>query len=261
MTIGNLQPDYKHKILTLLTQHKYLTSKQIWDLTGAAFEGKPYNQTQVELNKLKKAGLIRLELVKGDKGNAGLNLWVLARDGARLINFENYGKHFERSISRYQVEIHKLEIDLEEQVRMAQGDWKLIKAFKSSPSHPLPKTTAQYKWLCHVLTWQEYQRTGRLPPDIEGPHSLMAPLRANHHLVYQTNCHAAVVFILPHPRATDKFWQEREKEYGALVDQIPVYGVFPNKDRLQGSQRVLGKYNFKGVSIGQVSSLLTRLQN
>src|SRR4051812_2048706 len=120
MTSGNPQLSQKLKILTLLAQHKFLSSKQIWDMTGDALEGKAYNQTQVELNRLKKAGLIRTELIKGDKGNASFNLWVLAKPGARLINFDDYGKHFERSISRYQAEVHKLEIDLEEQIGLAQ---------------------------------------------------------------------------------------------------------------------------------------------
>lgn len=260
MTTANQTPNNNRKILILLAQYKFLSSKQIWDLTGAAFEGKPYNQTQTRLSKLKNAGLVRLEVIKNAKGNIGPHQWVLTRAGAKLINFDDYGKHFERPISRYQAELHKLEIDLGEQIGLTPGGWRLVKSFKSSSTHPLPESTEQYEWLCQVLTWQEYQRTGRLPPK-DGPHTLMVPPQANHHLAYLPNCHAAVIFILPHPRATDKFWQEREKEYGRLVEKIPVYGVFPNRNRLQGSQRVLGKYNFNGVSIGQVSGLLTRILN
>src|SRR5438270_5930007 len=112
MTSVNQALTYNRKILILLAEYKFLSSTQIWDLSGAALEGKPYNQTQVKLSKLKNAGLVRIEVIKNDKGNASLQQWVLTRAGARLINFEGYGKHFERPISRYQAELHKLEIDL-----------------------------------------------------------------------------------------------------------------------------------------------------
>lgn len=253
--------DYKQKILTALAEYKFLSSKQVWDKTGAALEGKSFNQTQVELTKLKNAGLIRREVVRGVKGNASLHQWVLARPGARLINFEKYGRHFERPISRYQAEIHKLEIDLEEQIGLAQGGWKLVKSFKSSSTNRLPKTTEQYDWLCKVMTFKEYQRTGQLSTDYYGDHTLMVPLRANHHLAYLPSCHAAVVFILPHPRATDKFWEEREKEYRGIREVIPILGVFPNKEKLQASKRALDKFELRGISIGQVSGLLTRILN
>ncbi len=254
-------PGYKLKILTVLAEYRYLTSKQVWDKTGAAMEGKSYNQTQVELHRLKKAGLVRLVTVQGERGGAGQHQWRLLRAGARLIHFDKFGNHYQRPLSRYQTEYHKLEIDLEEQIDLALGDWKLIKRQPVSSSRPLPAQTEQFNRLCQVLTWQEYQATGTLPADPCGPHTLMVPLKANHPLAYRPDNKKAVIFILPRPRATEWFWQERSKEYGRLAELIPVCAVFSSKEQLQYSERVLAKFNFKAVSIGQVSGLLTRLIN
>jgi hypothetical protein len=248
-------PDYKLKILTVLAEYKYLTSKQVWDKTGAAMEGKSYTQTRVELDRLKKAGLVRVEQVRGENGRTRQHQWMLLRAGARLINFDKFGKHYQRPLSRYQSDYHKLELDLEEQIELALGDWKLVKR----QTGRLPATTGQYSRLCQVLTWQEYRTTGTLLADPFGPHTLMVPLRANQHLAYLPGNKKAVIFILPRPRATERFWQERSKEFGRLAEKMPVYGVFPDTEQLQYSRRILGKLNLQGISTGQVSGLLSRI--
>ncbi len=252
-------PTYKLKILAVLVEYKYLTSKQVWDKIGAAMEGKSLNQIQVELQRLKRGGLVKLEIVKGERGGAGQYQWMLLRAGARLINFEKFSTHYQRPIGRYQAEYHKLEIDLEEQVELALGDWSLVKRQVANSTHPLPGKTEQFKRLCQVLTWQEYRSTGKLPDDPLGPHTLTVPLQINHNLAYLSGNKKAVIFILPHPRATEWFWNERSKECGRLAKEIPILAVFPSKEQLQNSARVLGKFNFKGVSIGQVSGLLSRI--
>lgn len=250
---------YKLKILAALAEYKYLTSKQVWDKIGAAMEGKSYNQIQVELQRLKRAGLVKLEIVEGERGGAGQYQWMLLRAGARLINFDKFGRHYQRPLSRYQAEYHKLEIDLEEQIELALGDWKLVKRQIANSSYPLPEKTEQFNRLCQVLTWHEYQSTGTLPDDPFGPHTLMVPLQINHNLAYLSGNKKAVIFILPRPRATEWFWNERSKQCGRLAETIPILAVFPSKDRLQNSARVLRKFNFKGVSVGQVSSLLSKI--
>lgn len=252
-------PDYKIKILTALAEYKYLTSKQVWDKTGAAMDGKSYAQTRVELFRLKKAGLIRLESVKGERGRTGQQQWLLQRAGAQLINFEKFGKHYLRELSRDQTDYHKLEIDLEEQIDLALGDWHLVKRQPVSSSHRLPETTEQYFRLCQVLAWQEYQKTGVFPDDATGPHMLMVPRKTNHHLAYHADHKHAVLLLLPRPRATERFWQSRKKDYGRLANKIPILGVFPGKKELKASEKVLEKFSFKGVTVGQVSGLLSEI--
>jgi hypothetical protein len=203
--------------------------------------------------------LVRMEIVKGEEGGAGQHQWILQRAGARLINFDKFGKHYLRDLTRHQTEYHKLEIDLEEQIELALGDWQLVKRQPVSSSTPLPDTTEQYNRLCQVLTWQEYQKTGVFPSDLFGPHTLMVPYKSNHPLAYLSSNKKAVILILPRPRATESFWRKRQKEYGRLAEKIQVYGVFPGKEQLQSAQRILRKFNFKGVSIGQVSGLLSSL--
>jgi hypothetical protein len=253
-------PNYKQKILHALAEYKFLSSKQVWDKTGAAMEGKSFNQTQVELNKLKKAGLVRLARVEGENGGGALHQWVLERAGARLINFDNFGRHYQRPLNRYKVEMQKVALDLEEQVELALGDWKLIKSQPYSSTRPLPETTAQFDKLCKVLTWQEYERTGSFPSDDRGPHTLMVPLQANQYVAYLKNETKAVIFIAPHPRATERFWMERSKEYGRLAELIPTYVVYGTREQTRLAEKVLGKFKFKALSVGQVSGLLSRFQ-
>lgn len=248
-------PAYKLKILTVLAEYKYLTSKQIWDKTGAAMEGRSYKQTRVELDRLKKAGLVRVEQVRGESGQTGQHQWMLRQAGARLINFNKFGKHYRRELTRYQADYHKLELDLEEQIDLALGDWKLVKR----QTGRLPEETEQYTYLCKVLTWQEFLITGRRPGDDFGPHTIMVPLKANHHVAFLPDYKKAVVLILARPRATHRFWQERSKQYGRLAKKIPVYGVFPNKEQLLISAGLLAGLGLKSLSVGQVSGLLSSL--
>lgn len=253
MTSEEALPAYKLKILTVLAEYKYLTSKQVWDKTGAAMEGRSYKQTRVELDRLKKAGLVRVEQVKGEHGRTGHHQWILRQAGARLINFNKFGKHYRRELTRYQTDYHKLELDLEEQIDLALGDWKLVKR----QTGRLLEETEQYNCLCQVLTWQEFLLTGRRPTDPDGPHTLMVPLKANNHVAYLPDYKKAVVFILARPRATHRFWQERSKQYGRLAKKIPVYGVFPNREQLLISAGLLEGLGLRSLSVGQVSGLLS----
>lgn len=261
MTSEQRLPNYKQQILKVLAEYKFLSSKQVWDKSGAAMEGRSYNQTQVELHRLKKAGLVRLVKVEGENGGGGLYQWVLERAGAKLINFDNYGRHYQRPLTRYKVETHKVVLDLEEQVELALGGWKLIKSQPYSSTHPLPKTTNQYNQLCKVLTWLEYEVTGEFPSNLFGPHTLMVPLQANQYVAYLKTDKKAVIFIIPHPRATERFWLERSKEYGRLAERIATYAVYPSKEQAGQAEKILSKAGFKALAVGQVSSVLSRLQN
>lgn len=249
----------KFKILVALAKYTYLTSKQVWDKTGAALEGKTCNQVRVELQRLKKAGLVRMASVKGENGRGGKHQWLLERAGAMLINFDNYTRSYQRPISRYKVEMHKIELDLEEQIELALGEWRLIKSQPYSSTHPLPKQTEQYLELCKVLTWLEYKQTGSFPSNGFGPHTLMVPLQANQYVAHFKDDKMAVIFIAPHPRATERFWLERSKEYGRLAERIQIYGVFAKKEQARLAEKSLGKYGFKALAVGQISGLLSKI--
>jgi hypothetical protein len=247
----------KIRILQLLAEYKYLTARQIWEKSGASFEGRKFTHTRVLLHRLKKCGLIKVERSKRERGSAGEYEWLLLRAGAKLINFEKFGYNYTRSPSRYQSEYRQLELHLEEMVDLAIGDWQLLKPFAYSAYRKLPDRTEQCNRLCQTVTWQVYQETGKLPTDVYGPHTLIVPRQANHHLAYLASNKKMVVLVLSRPRATERFWQERARQYRRLATKIQVYGVFPDEKQLELHEKVLAKVGLNGTTVFQVSELLS----
>ncbi len=260
-TVSNEQSqklaDYKASILSLLAEYKYLTAKQIWDISGAAFENKSFKQTQMELSRLKKAGLVKVERGKREKGQAGEHQWLLLQAGASEIGFTNFGRNYRRTPTRNQTLYHKLELELAEQVELALGDWRLLKPLAYSAYRKLPDRTEQCNRLCQAVTWQVYQESGKLLTDVYGPHTLIVPRQANHHLAHLANNKKMVVLVLSKPRATERFWQERARQYRRLATKIQILGVFPDKKQLELHEKLLGKVGLKGITINQVSELLS----
>jgi predicted ArsR family transcriptional regulator len=75
-------PTPKEQILKLLAEYRYLTVKQLWEKTGAAWAGKSPTQMRVELNRLKKAGLVTNHTTEPHKGGAADKHWMLLRPEA-----------------------------------------------------------------------------------------------------------------------------------------------------------------------------------
>lgn len=247
------------RILFLLAEYKYLSARQIWDKSGAAMEGKSFEQTQVELNRMKKAGLIAVKNKQKEKGRVGEYQWLLLRPGARLIEFSGYGANYKRVPGPYQLQYRKLELALEEQVELAEGEWQLVKPLNYNSRKRLPARTEQFHCLCEALTWREYKLSGVKPADPYGPHTLIVPFKANHYTAFADSIKQAVILIIAKPRATSHFWQARKKEYGSLTTLLPVYGVFPDKQQLQQHQKLLTRLEMQATTIDLVSELLSRL--
>ena len=247
----------KIKILQLLAEYKYLTARQIWEKSGASFEGRKFSHTRVLLHRLRKCGLIKVERSKRERGSAGDYEWLLLRAGAKLINFEKFGYNYTRSPSRYQAEYRQLELHLEEMVDLAVGGWQLLKPFAYSAYRKLPDRTEQCHRLCQAVTWQVYQESGKLPTDVYGPHTLIVPRQANHHLAHLANNKKMVVLVLSRPRATERFWQERARQYRRLATKIQILAVFPDEKQLELHEKLLAKVGLKGTTVFQVSELLS----
>ena len=247
----------KIKILQLLAEYKYLTARQIWEKSGASFEGRKFSHTRVLLHRLRKCGLIKVERSKRERGSAGDYEWLLLRAGAKLINFEKFGYNYTRSPSRYQAEYRQLELHLEEMVDLAVGGWQLLKPFAYSAYRKLPDRTEQCHRLCQAVTWQVYQESGKLPTDVYGPHTLIVPRQANHHLAHLANNKKMVVLVLSRPRATERFWQERARQYRRLTTKIQILAVFPDEKQLELHEKLLAKVGLKGTTVFQVSELLS----
>lgn len=249
--------EYKVRILSLLAEYKHLTARQIWDKSGAAFENKSFKQTQMELNRLKKAGLVKVERGKREKGQAGEYQWLLLQAGAHVIGFANFSRHYRRTPTRNQTQYQRLELETAEQVELALGGWQLLRPLAYGAHRRLPDRTPQFHRLCQAVTWQVYRESGELPENVYGPQSLIVPRQANHHLAYLDNNRKMVVLILTRPRATERFWQERAKQYRRLATKIQILGVFPDKKQLELHEKLFFKAGLKGITVVQVSNLLS----
>lgn len=251
----------KTKILKVLAENRFLTTRQIWDKTGDALAGKSLEQIRVELNRLAKASLIKGELIEFEKGRASQYHWRLLQAGANCIGFTRFGRNQRRRPGHNQVEYQRLELETEEQIGLAAGEWLLLKPAAYSGHQPLPARTPQYHVLCQTLTWREFRETGLLPPDVYyNSQALMVPGQANHHLAYLPDNRKAVVFILAKPRTTERFWQARSKQYARIALKLPVYAVFPNSAQAQTKKahnQLLTRLGLRGIEVGQIADILS----
>lgn len=282
-----LTPD-RQNILRLLVEYRSLTTSQIWCLFQDKFGAKSLRRIQSDLAALKRAGAVSSFEVRPETGPGNEFAWLLLKQGARKSGFDNfrYGSHYRREPNRHYFETLSMRLELEKAVEICKG-WQLIRPQTYSRGRPLPDRTPQYWRLAEALTWQEYHGTGRWPAGgVEGSHTLSAPLKANHYVAYThprpkpiipqtrrpdstfnmpgpdtapTYCEEVVVFILCPPRAGEKFWLARNREYQQLARQLLVFGVFENDEKALNHKPLLGKAGLRVTTLSRVSTILEGL--
>lgn len=281
----------RRQILKLLAEYRSLSTNQIQTLLQMKFGYKSLRRVQSDLMALKQAGMVQPFLVSPAEGVRSEFGWLLLKPGARQIQLDmHYGSHYRRKPSQERLEQLDREIEFEKVVADCPG-WQLLRPKTYSRMQPLPTQTPQYEKLAEALTCREYFESGRWPVGgTAGSHILSAPLQANDYVAYSlprlspelignaSNARLAaasaansstssksgslwiseyaVVFILCPPKATEKFWQSRNREYQQIASRLLVFGVFENEDKALFYKPLLKKMLLRVTTLSRVETIL-----
>ncbi len=274
-------------LLQLLLEYRSLTTRQVWQL---AYPDRHYSHTSRELASLRELRMLASHPIEPELGRRSELAWVLLKRGADVLGLGNeYDSHRRRKPTKETMRQRDLEIELQRQVEEV-ARWKLIKPVTHSPALPLPEPTRQARHLIAAASFAEYTAIQQLLK--EDPHhpglkervmaykarmyEVKVPVRANDYVAAwqqitvtgsagpqnnldDTKAEIATVLILCEPRATERFWQARIKEYRALAGSLRVYGVFKNRDQAAPFLKALKASGLRAMTLDQVGAKLAEL--
>ncbi len=276
------------EILKLLAEYHCLTARQLHGLLQTRGSVKTLRRVQSDLQTLKQARLIGSFRVSPELGRRSELGWLLLESGARWTGLDlRYGNHFRRQPGPEQLAYTTWKLELEKAVASAAGDWQLEKPQTYNRVRPLPARTPQHSRLAEALTWREFYTSGRWPPDgATGSHILGVPLKANDFVAFTPprevpaalanraaapyaparfekagNAYSeqAVVLILCPPKAGEKFWLARIRQYQLIAGQLLVAGVFESAEKALNHKALLGKGGLRVTTLSRVRTILEDL--
>ena len=262
-------------ILVHLAMQRFATTKQLNTQLQA---DKVVQHTLGDLDWLRKGGMVRSFPYTSPQGGRPSLCWLLQRPGAYAIG-QTWAGHYDREPSNDTILYRDWQIKLEQHVKST--GWQLLEPAPVSPSRPLPDGTPQYERLVSVLAAQQaiaidrFLAAGRLKPGgqtlvdyAHGSYKLKVSRKANDYVAYRgqeaKNSLAApvplaVVLVLAHRGATEKFWAGRVELYKRLIGKLPIIAIFASENQAYASRDYLKRGGLKVSTLDRLHFLLQEL--
>lgn len=285
----------RRSILQLLVEYHFLTTEDVHkELIHHALVAANYSdtrQTRRDLECLEIMGFIKSFAYEPALGSRSKYCWLLTSDGARAINFTNYGYNYRREPTKERLALQRMQLELTRQVTKAGeggSGWQLIKPAVYNNVNKLPEITPQAEILIKAMQRAEYKSIQELEAnDPTNPllgdrwqryyaqlYEAQVPTQPNDYLAYRqvvsdigndnndsdSTMLQAAVLIICDPTAGPRFWKNRFKKYQKISSLIPVFGVFSTEQQARTYKPLLSKAGFRLTVVDRVTRLLTKLQ-
>jgi hypothetical protein len=237
-----------------LGEHKFLTTRQVWQ---EILPSKSLRQVQRVLKHLAEFGLVSSFFVNPAQGTASEYYWQIKAKGGSAVQARTSTKNL-RLPTPEQLHFKGLKLELVREVSYA--GWDLVEPVHYNSSFPRPKQTPQYGVLARAADMLEKVKLEKMRLNgqddnlyrqkiEQGMHLWGVPSQANDYVAYQDDSPLAVILILCPSNAGEKFWQRRVSLYSPLIKNIPVFGVFENREEWQVK---IARFGIKPVAMKEV---------